>query len=643
MKAWPFALSGVGFLLLALLGHAPADSLLVLKALIAGEDLAPMAGVVLLFHHGPRLAAGVLVGACLGMAGTALQAVMRNPLAAPDLLGATAGAHLALALALLLFPALPIPIFGIAILGAGGAVLLTIAVAGGLTAPPLRLLLAGVAVSLAAGAAAIAAMLAGEERTAGLALWITGSLVQVGWDAGLTLAPWIGAALLGLLLLAGPLNLLGLGRDTAQGLGLRVRRIEAAAALLATVLAAGAVCLAGPIGLIGTLVPNGLRLAGVRGHYALLPLSALWGAGLLVAADGVAGALSTGSLPVPAGVAVTLLGAPLLYLLVRRQPRLDRPARSETSAALGRFRSEGLLLLALLLAGGVVWHAATSRLPRALYLDLAAARTVTALAAGALLGISGALLQGVIRNPLAGPELLGVGPGASVAALALLLLWPDAGLIGMQVAAFAGGFLALLLVLAGGVKTGLSPARLALLGLIVGMLAGAVARLLILDARLQLGQALTWLAGSTYGRSWQEAAALGGWLLVLLPLAVLLAARIDLLALGRETAQGLGLAVGRARAGLLILAVAASAASVACVGAIGFIGLIAPHAARLLGARRGRAQVITAALLGALLLAIADLAGRSLLAPREIPAGLMAALAGAPYFLWLLRRSGASA
>ena len=260
-----------------------------------------------------------------------------------------------------------------------------------------------------------------------------------------------------------------------------------------------------------------------------------------------------------------------------------------------------------------------------------------------MLGISGALLQGVIRNPLAGPELLGVGPGASVAALALLLLWPDAGLIGMQVAAFAGGFLALLLVLAGGAKTGLSPARLALLGLIVGMLAGAVARLLILDARLQLGQALTWLAGSTYGRSWQEAAALGGWLLVLLPLAVLLAARIDLLALGRETAQGLGLAVGRARAGLLILAVAASAASVACVGAIGFIGLIAPQAARLLGARRGRAQVITAALLGALLLAIADLAGRSLLAPREIPAGLMTALAGAPYFLWLLRRSGASA
>lgn len=640
MKTLAWAFGGLGFLLLALASHAPADILTTLQGLAAGDEQAPIAGVILLFHHGPRLAVGIIVGGCLGMAGAALQATMRNPLAAPDLLGATAGAHLALALALLLFPALPIPVFGIAILGAGAATLLTIAVAGRLAAPPLRLLLAGVAVSLAAGAAAIAAMLAAEERTAGLALWVTGSLAQFGWETVITLTPWILAAMLGLLLLSGPLDLLGLGRDTAQGLGLRVRRIEAGAALLATVLAAGAVCLAGPIGLIGTLAPNLLRLAGVRGHKALLPLAGLWGAGLLVAAERLAAALSTGSLPVPAGVAVTLIGAPLLYLLVRGQRRMESPPRGETLAEIGRFRIEGLILLAVLLAGGLAWHAASSRLPRTLYLDLATARTVTALAAGALLGISGSLLQGVIRNPLAGPELLGIGPGASVAALSLLLLWPDSGIIGMQAAAFAGGFLALLLVLAGGAGTGLSPARLALLGLIVGMLAGAVARLLILDARLQLGQALTWLAGSTYGRGWREASVLGGWLLVLLPLSTLLAGRIDLLALGRDTAQGLGLAVGRTRAGLLALAVAASAASVACVGAIGFVGLVAPHAARLLGARRGRAQVLTAAILGALLLGLADLAGRSLLAPREIPAGLMTALAGAPYFLWLLRRTG---
>lgn len=642
-RAIGLALAAILVLGTAALAQIPANQWPSVADLLMGRPLAPLTQALLLHHYAPRLAAGVFVGASLGLAGAALQAVMRNPLAAPDLLGATAGAQLALSLALVLLPSLPVSILLIALIGAIAATVLTVAVAGGIAAPPLRLLLAGVAVSLAAGAGSIALMLASEERAAGLALWVTGALTQTGWTNLRTTAPWGIAGGIGLVLLARGLDLLALGRETAQGLGLGVRRVEGVTALLATGLAALAVCVAGPIGLVGTLAPNILRLLGVRTHRALLPLAGLWGAALLVAADWVAVQLSTGALPIPAGVAITLLGSPLLYILVKRQrsPEAGARTREGVSAAPNRlrlFRWGGVLLAGL--ATALIAHWSASGLAAALYADLTLPRTVTALAAGALLGASGALLQGVIRNPLAGPELLGVAPGASVAALTLLLTWPTAGILGMQAAAFGGGLGALALVLLGSAKGGFGPARLALIGLVVGTLAGALARLLILDSRLHLGQALVWLSGSTYGRGWAAALALVIWASLLLPLAWLLAARLDLLALGRDTARGLGLAVGRARVEILLVAVACSAAAVAIVGAIGFIGLIAPHAARLLGARRGREQVIGAALLGALALGVADLIGRVVLAPRDVPAGLMTALFGAPYFLWLLRRVG---
>ena len=151
-------------------------------------------------------------------------------------------------------------------------------------------------------------------------------------------------------------------------------------------------------------------------------------------------------------------------------------------------------------------------------------------------------------------------------------------------------------------------------------------------------QAYLWLAGSVYGRSWEHVHALGGWLLVFLPAAVLLARQLNTLALGDDTAKGLGLRVEWQRGLLLVISVALAAAAVAVAGTIGFVGLVAPHITRRLVGPSHEGLVPAAALFGGALLVLADFVGRVVIAPSELPVGLVTAMIGAPYFLYLLYR-----
>nr|MBA2454071.1 iron chelate uptake ABC transporter family permease subunit [Chloroflexia bacterium] len=152
--------------------------------------------------------------------------------------------------------------------------------------------------------------------------------------------------------------------------------------------------------------------------------------------------------------------------------------------------------------------------------------------------------------------------------------------------------------------------------------------------------ALVWLSGSTYARDWDDLQRLLPWLVVLLPVAWLAARQLDVLGLGDDAARAIGMPLERTRLAILTVAVALSAAAVSVVGTIGFVGLIGPHTARILlaGQHQHRKLVPLAAILGALLVTLADTIGRFALAPKEIPAGLVTALIGAPYFLWLLWR-----
>jgi ferric hydroxamate transport system permease protein len=251
-------------------------------------------------------------------------------------------------------------------------------------------------------------------------------------------------------------------------------------------------------------------------------------------------------------------------------------------------------------------------------------------------------VQAVCRNPLAEPGLLGVAGGAGVAAVAVITLVPTAGVWTLAGAAALGAFAACALVFGLAARGGLASDRLVLIG--VGVSYGAMALItlmIVLTDPWNETKALTWLSGSTYGRTAAQVVPVAVALVVVLVLLARSRAELDVLALDEDTPRVLGIALGRTRLVLLAAAALLTAAAVAAIGVVAFVGLVAPHAARaLVGARHVRVLPM-AALLGALLVGLGDVVGRTVIAPAQLPAGLLAALIGTPYFVYLLWRSRA--
>ncbi|MEM6486911.1 MAG: iron ABC transporter permease [Pseudomonadota bacterium] len=268
-------------------------------------------------------------------------------------------------------------------------------------------------------------------------------------------------------------------------------------------------------------------------------------------------------------------------------------------------------------------------------------RLAVAIGVGAALGTSGALLQAATRNPLAEPGIIGVNAGAALAAVLAITTGAAASALALPLAAFAGGLIAALAVCGLAWQGGTAPARLVLTGVGVAAVCSALITLVAVFAAItDVQRALAWLAGSLNARDWGDAAAVWAQVAVALPLAVVSAPVLDLLARGDDAAASLGIAVEPARLGIVALAVLLAAAAVAAAGAIAFVGLAAPHLARLIVGPGAARAVPLAALIGAVVMAAADLIGRRALAPVEVPAGVVAAILGAPYLLWLLRRTG---
>lgn len=264
-------------------------------------------------------------------------------------------------------------------------------------------------------------------------------------------------------------------------------------------------------------------------------------------------------------------------------------------------------------------------------------RTILAILVGAMMALAGALVQGVIRNPLASPDVLGVSHGAGLAAVSYMTLLPNAGIDWLPAVALTGGLLAALILwwLCGNKS---STIKLAITGVALAALYASTIDFLMLVKPLEINNALLWLTGSLWGRSWPQIAMLLPWT-ILIPVALWLAKPLNLMHLGEDSAISLGVRANPLRLVALGVAVALTAAAVSVCGPIGFLGLVAPHLTRkLLG---GRHQVLLPAtmLVGAVLLLLADLVARTIDPPIELPAGIMTAILGAPYFLWLLLRT----
>jgi ABC-type Fe3+-siderophore transport system permease subunit len=272
--------------------------------------------------------------------------------------------------------------------------------------------------------------------------------------------------------------------------------------------------------------------------------------------------------------------------------------------------------------------------------ELRLPRIVVALVCGAFFAVSGAMLQGVVRNPLASPDMVGVGAGAGVFAVITLIVLPTAPAWFLPVGAFIGAWLGFALVLALSYKGGkISPVRVALIGIAVGAALGAIQQLILVRAPDELGRALSFLVGTVYGADWARVELLLPWFW-LLPGAWLCARVLDVLAFSDEVAKNWGIRLVLARVTCMSVAVGLAAVAITGVGVLGFVGLIAPHAARLLVGQRHGVLLPVSAILGAILVVIADAFGRGLLPPLEIPAGILTTLLGAPYFLWLMRQNG---
>jgi ABC-type Fe3+-siderophore transport system permease subunit len=623
---------------------------------------------VLVASRLPRLVAGLLVGAALGVAGVILQSISRNILASPDTLAVNAGAYLAV-VAVTVF-GISLPLIGngaVAFLGGLAAAVLVLALSAGGGTGTVRLVLAGSAIALALGSMTIVLLLLAPERTTGLYAWGQGTIGQNSFDSALTFGPIVVVGTLAALLLSRRMDLLALGEDAAGVLGLNVRRIQLIGVLIAVALSAAAVTIAGPIGFVGLAAPaiarlTAARIPGMQRHVLLIPAAAILGIIIVLGADVLLRLLFGGAAgsEVPTGVVTTIFGAAFLVALALRMRASSAAAsRGITSGRTLTRRRRGLLvtLASLLLVAALVgslllgdtkllggdlvnWLSGRSGPIVDFVLGTRAPRVFAAALAGAALALAGAVVQAVSRNPLADPGILGVSGGAGLGAVCVITLWPVASFLAVTLGGLAGAIIAACVVFGLAARGGFANNRLILIGLGVSSIATAGVSLLILATDpYNAAKALTWLSGSTYGRTMPQLVPLAIALAVALP--ALLSARreLDLLAFDDDTPRILGVRLPPARLGLLAISVALTATAVAAVGTIGFVGLVAPHATRALVGARHAAVLPMAALLGALLVCVADTLGRTVIAPTQLPAGLLTAVVGAPYFVWLLWRS----
>ncbi|MFE6287012.1 iron ABC transporter permease [Streptomyces sp. NPDC057877] len=644
-------------------GTAAVGPAEVWKALTGRAD--PADASVVIASRLPRMAAGLLVGVALGTAGAALQAVSRNVLAAPDTLAVNAGSYLALGVIAATGVSLPLlASSGVAFLGGLGAAAVVLALSG-LGAGTVRLVLAGSALTLGLSSVTEGLLLLFPEQTEGLYQWNQGSISQNGFDGVLQMAPVAVLALAGLLLTARRVDALALGDDAARGLGVPVRATRITVVVLAALLSAAAVTLTGPIGFVGLCAPALVRpLARRLGPYRrtrlALPIAGLVGAGLVLGADVLLRALVTAqsAVAVPTGVVTSLLGAAFLVTMAVRAKdtggasapdRLRIPSRAVfltttavlVAAVVGVTIAGVLLGDAKLLLGDVVnWARGEAAPSISFILDTRVPRVVAALLAGAALALSGTLVQAVTRNPLAEPGILGVSGGAALGAVLLVTTAPLAGSWAVAGAALAGAAVSALIVFGLAARGGFQQNRLVLVGVGVSAAATALISLfIVLTDPFNATKALTWLSGSTYGRTLPDALPVAAVLVLGIAVTVIRRAELDLVCLDDDTPALLGLRPAATRFGFLVVGVLLSATAVAAAGTIGFVGLIAPHAARALVGRRHTRVVPVALLLGATLVCAADLIGRTAIAPAQLGAGVMTAVIGTPYFLYLLVRT----
>ncbi|MBJ7536368.1 Fe(3+)-hydroxamate ABC transporter permease FhuB [Marinomonas transparens] len=604
------------------------------------------------FSRLPRLAMALLVGAAMGLIGSVIQQLTRNPLLSPVTLGTSSGAWMGLIILAIVWPEGQAHYQAMAaMIGSLLALGLVLLISGIRQLTGLSIVLAGMAVNLLFGAITTALILLNDQYAQNLFIWGAGDLSQNGWQKVHWLWPH---CLIGIAILAyagKPLTLLKLGQSAAAGRGLNVTALFLILMVSGLWMLSAAITMVGIIGFLGLVSPNLARLLGARTATFELWLSSLLGAMLLVAADNLAilANIFTFTL-VPTGLTTALIGAPLLIWLIRQ--RLNQADNTVFQMLHGKqtlsreriFIVMAAFLLFILL--GVFFHIEQNNYllqwPNDLSWPLRWPRITASIFAGAAMAVSGVILQRLIHNPLASPDLLGLSAGAILALIGTSTFFGiRLGEMGSLVA-FSGSMAVLGLLLLLGRRFRFAAAPMILTGVALSALIETLVQFVLIKGTEDVFDILRWLAGSTYRVTPNQAIILMLCSCGLMILALSLHRWLTLLSMGKVTAAARGIAVKPAFILLLMLAAALCSLVTALVGPITFVSIVAPHLASLLGARHVVAQLSLSALLGATLLQASDWLGQTLIYPNQLAAGTMVAIIGGGYFVILLIKSKAN-
>ncbi|ENM5751422.1 Fe(3+)-hydroxamate ABC transporter permease FhuB [Vibrio mimicus] len=613
--------------------------------LVLGNQAAQsFAQVNFIYAQLPRAVMAIVVGAVLGLVGSLMQQLTQNQLTSPLTLGTSSGAWLGLIIVNIWFSDWVADYSALAAMaGALLAFVLIISIAGLRNLTGLPLVVSGMVVNILLGSIATALVLLNEEFAQNVFMWGAGDLAQNGWEWLTWLLPRL--VLVFPLLLFAPrvLTLLRLGHEGAAARGLAV--LPAFLLLMAggIWLVSASITAVGVIGFIGLLTPNIARSLGARTPKMELYSSALLGALLLLATDILAMGLSVWAEEVvPSGITAAVIGAPALIWFSRRPLQaqdslaIALPQRRTSPSRWAVMLIAAALLLALGLHIGWQMESATWALPSEFQWPLRWPRMLTALFAGVGLAIAGTLLQRLIYNPLASPDILGVSSGATFALVFASLFLGQSLQSTHWMTALLGSAAVLVVLLLLGRRHHYAPSSLILTGIAITALLEALVQFTLAKGTGDSYQILLWLSGSTYRVTGDQALLLSVGVVGLTLLALGLSRWLTLISIGRGFASARGLSASRASLVLLILVAALCALVTATMGPVSFIGLIAPHMAMMLGAQRAPSQLLLAALVGGTLMLWADWLGQALLFPAQIAAGTLVAIIGGSYFLLLL-------
>ena len=611
-------------------------------------DSLPLDALMVQNNTLPRMAMALLAGGSTAIATMLMQQLMRNPLASDGTLAVSSGAQTALVAATVFAPSfLSYGTSAVAFAGAAVALGAVLWLSSRRGLQPLTVVLAGLVVSLYLGSLTGIVMLFFSEETRGVMQWGSGSLVQDSWRDTLGLLWRVAATALFTAFLIKPLTIMSLGDTQAEAVGIPVKKIRLLSLAAAAFLGASVVGFVGMMGFAGLAAATLVRQTGVRTLPMRLICSFIIGALLLMLTDNSLMLLKHyRGIDLPAGAVTALIGAPLLLWLMMKTPSRPSFQTASDTAPAALHTSRLLRLLPLIAIAAAVLALTVGRYDETLrltidpeYFVFRCPRVMLAAATGTMLALTGVMLQRLTQNPMAGPELLGISSGTAFGAMACVMLFGITSgsgwfwLVGVISALASLGLLMLF-----NRKNGLTPEKVLLTGMAIAALADAAIRIWTASGDYRVQQLLVWMSGSTYQATPESALIVSllaaASLLLILPLQRWL----GLLSLNADVAQSTGVNVSLARMVLIASSAALTAAATLLIGPLSFVGLLAPHLARMLGARLPGQQLAAAALIGASVMMTADWLGRQVMFPYEVPAGMMATLIGGAYFMMMMRK-----